>query len=43
MSEEAQKRLLLTPASMIKPRRQKWLWAPGGDGVIPLGTGPEPD
>lgn len=39
MSGEAQKRLLLTPASMIKPRRQKWLWAPGGDGVIPLGTG----
>lgn len=37
--DEAQKRLILTPASMIRPRRQKWLWAPGGAGVIPLGTG----
>ncbi|WP_272026946.1 AAA family ATPase [Kocuria rosea] len=36
---EAQKRLIVTPASRIRPRRQKWLWAPGGAGVIPLGTG----
>lgn len=33
-------RVLLTPASMIRTRRQKWLWAPRkGCGVIPLGTG----
>lgn len=33
------KKLLLTPASHIKPRRQKWLWEPfKGQGVIPLGT-----
>ncbi|WP_152273744.1 hypothetical protein [Arthrobacter koreensis] len=34
------KRLLLTPASLIKSRRQKWFWEPyKGSGVIPLGTG----
>ncbi|MCM3687691.1 AAA family ATPase [Kocuria rosea] len=38
-AQEATERLLLTPASMITPRRQKWFWAPGDAGVIPLGTG----
>lgn len=33
------KRVLLTPASQIKTRRQKWFWEPfTGHGVIPLGT-----
>lgn len=33
------KRVLLTPASQIKTRRQKWFWEPTkGSGVIPLGT-----
>ena len=33
------KRVLLTPASLIKTRRQKWFWEPfTGHGVIPLGT-----
>ena len=33
------KRVLLTPASQIKTRRQKWFWEPyKGQGVIPLGT-----
>lgn len=33
------KRVLLTPASQIKTRRQKWFWEPfNGHGVIPLGT-----
>lgn len=33
------KQLLLTPASQIKTRRQKWFWEPfQGQGVIPLGT-----
>ncbi|WP_426998177.1 AAA family ATPase [Pseudarthrobacter sp. N5] len=33
-------RVILTPASMIRTRRQKWFWAPRkGCGVIPLGTG----
>ena len=33
------KRVLLTPASQIQTRRQKWLWEPfQGHGVIPLGT-----
>ncbi|WP_098055124.1 AAA family ATPase [Kocuria marina] len=38
-AQEAEKRLILTPASQIKPRRQKGLWAPDGQGIIPLGTG----
>lgn len=33
------KRVLLTPASQIQTRRQKWFWEPfQGHGVIPLGT-----
>ncbi|MGR6899770.1 AAA family ATPase [Glutamicibacter sp. BSL13] len=33
------KRVLLTPASQIQTRRQKWFWEPfTGQGVIPLGT-----
>lgn len=31
--------LKVTRASDIKPERQKWLYAPDGDGVIPLQTG----
>lgn len=33
------RRVLLTPASQIKTRRQKWFWEPSkGSGVVPLGT-----
>lgn len=37
--QNAIKNLLLTPASQIRTRRQKWFWAPyAGHGVIPRGT-----
>lgn len=41
MSDEMTSRteLRITYAHQIKPRRQRWLWAPDGQGVIPLGTG----
>lgn len=34
-----QVRLKVTRASDIKPERQKWVYAPNGEGVIPLQTG----
>lgn len=37
--EEARTELRITYAHMIRPHRQRWLWAPENAGVIPLGTG----
>jgi hypothetical protein len=34
-----QEMLKVTRASEIKPERQKWIYAPNGEGVIPLQTG----
>lgn len=37
--DETRTELRITYAHQIKPHRQRWLWAPEGQGVIPLGTG----
>ncbi|WP_129658580.1 AAA family ATPase [Rothia halotolerans] len=36
---EARRELRITYAHMITPHRQRWLWAPEHQGVIPLATG----
>lgn len=35
----AERRVITTPSSQMGMKKQKWLWAPGGEGVIPLNTG----
>lgn len=37
--DETRTELRVTFAHQIKPHRQRWLWAPDQQGVIPLGTG----
>lgn len=37
--DDVRTELRITYAHQITPHRQRWLWAPEGQGVIPLGTG----